>query len=74
MTALHIASFKRRRSIAHLEAALEALDLALRCLDDADAMVPQPTDCMQRAQDYTDDMKSDIEAMLREMHEERSAA
>ena len=37
MTALHIASFKRRRSIAHLEAALEALDLVLRCLDDADA-------------------------------------
>ena len=74
MTALHIARCKRRRSIAHLEAALEALDLVLRCLDDADAMVPQSSEYLQRAQDYTDDMKSDIDAMLREMREERSAA
>jgi len=74
MTALNIASFKRRRAIAHLEAALEALDLFQGALDDADKMVPQPTDCMQRAQDYTDDLKSDIDAMLAELKEERSAA
>jgi len=74
MTALHIASFKRRRCIAHLEAALEALDLYQRALDDADRMVPQSSEYLQRAQDYRDDLKSDIEAMLREMREERSAA
>src|SRR5690606_11003530 len=51
MTALHIASFKRRRCIAHLEAALEALDLYQRALDDADRMVPQSSEYLQRAQD-----------------------
>ena len=74
MTALHIARFKRRRCVSHLEAALEALDLYQRALDDADRMVPQSSEYLQRAQDYTDDMKSDIDAMLREMREERNAA
>lgn len=74
MTALHIAAFRRRRSIAHLEAAREALDLYIRALDDADRMVPQSPEYLQRAQDYRDDLKSDIDAMLAELKEERSAA
>lgn len=74
MTALHIASFKRRRSIAHLEAAREALDLYIRALDDADRMVPLDSSNLQRAQDYRDDLVTDIDAMLAELKEERSAA
>ena len=74
MTALHIASFKRRRSIAHLEAAREALDLYIRALDDADRMVPLDSSNLQRAQDYRDDLATDIDAMLAELKEERSAA
>lgn len=74
MTALNIASFKKRRCISHLEAALEALDLYQSALDDADRMVPQSPEYLQRAQDYRDDLKSDIEAMLAELREERSAA
>jgi len=72
--ALHIASFKRRRSIAHLEAAREALDLYIRALDDADRMVPLDSSNLQRAQDYRDDLVTDIDAMLAELKEERSAA
>lgn len=71
---LHIARFKRRRSIAHLEAAREALDIYIRALDDADRMVPLDSSNLQRAQDYRDDLVADIDAMLREMREERSAA
>lgn len=74
MTALNIAAFKKRRCISHLEAALEALDLYQRALDDADRMVPQSSEYLQRAQDYRDDLKSDIEAMLQDMKEERSTA
>lgn len=74
MTALNIAAFKKRRCVSHLEAALEALDLYQRALDDADRMVPQSSEYLQRAQDYRDDLKSDIEAMLAELREERSAA
>lgn len=74
MSALHIASFKRRRSIAHLEAAREALDLYIRALDDADRMVPLDSSNLQRAQDYRDDLVTDIDEMLAELKEERSAA
>ena len=74
MTALNIAAFKKRRCISHLEAALEALDLYQRALDDADRMVPQSSEYLQRAQDYRDDLVADIEAMLAELREERSAA
>jgi len=74
MTALNIAAFKKRRCVSHLEAALEALDLYQRALDDADRMVPQSSEYLQRAQDYRDDLKRDIDAMLRELREERSAA
>lgn len=73
MTALNIAAFKKRRCISHLEAALEALDLYQRALDDADRMVPQSSEYLQRAQDYRDDLKSDIEAMLRELQHEQAA-
>lgn len=74
MTALNIAAFKKRRCVSHLEAALEALDLYQRALDDADRMVPQSPEYLQRAQDCRDDLKSDIDAMLAELKEERSAA
>lgn len=74
MTALNIAAFKKRRCISHLEAARESLDLYIRALDEADRMVPLDSINLQRAQDYRDDLVKDIDAMLREMREERSAA
>ena len=74
MTALNIAAFKKRRCVSHLEAALEALDLYQRALDDADRMVPLDSSNLQRAQDYRDDLVTDIDAMLAELKEERSAA
>lgn len=74
MTTLHIASFKRRRAITHLEAAREALDLYLRAMDDADEMAPQRPAHMQAAQDYTDDLKKDISEMLRELQREQERA
>lgn len=74
MTALNIAAFKKRRCISHLEAAREALDLYIRALDEADRMAALDSSNLQRAQDYRDDLVKDIDAMLREMREERSAA
>lgn len=74
MSAMNIAAFKKRRSIAHLEAAREALDLYIRALDDADRMVPLDSSNLQRAQDYRHDLVTDIDAMLAELKEERSAA
>lgn len=74
MTALNIAAFKKRRCISHLEAAREALDLYIRALDEADRMAALDSSNLQRAQDYRDDLVKDIDAMLREMREERNAA
>lgn len=74
MTALNIAAFKKRRCISHLEAAREALDLYIRALDEADRMAALDSSNLQRAQDYRDDLVSDIDAMLEDLKEERSAA
>lgn len=64
----------RRRALRNLEDARDALALYRSCLDEAGRLTRLDEQYLNRGRDYTDDLKSDIETMLAELKEERSAA